>query len=73
MSYRSGFLPFYIIAIGFFLLSVGYNIVQHQENKDLQLEIEIYKELEDWSDNQYEYLYLKYLELKQKLFHKDLT
>lgn len=73
MSYRSGFLPCYIIAIGFFLLSVGYNIVQHQENKDLQLEIEIYKELEDWSDKQYEYLYLKYLELKQKLYHKDLT
>lgn len=57
MKNRNKHLPYYLLIIGIALFSIGFNIVQHEENRVLKLEKKSYKTF-------YEYLYLKYLELQ---------
>lgn len=57
MTNRNKHLPYYIFLIGIGLFSIGFNILQYEENRVLQLERKSYKTF-------YEYLYLKYRELQ---------
>jgi hypothetical protein len=70
MSHRNKYLPLYIFLGGCFLLSIGFNILQYEENRVLQLDKKSYKTF-------YEYLYLKYLELQLDIldgkFDKNIT
>ena len=52
MTNRSKHLPYYVVLFGCLFMSVGYNIVQHEEMKLLKSEKEIYRLF-------FEYLYLK--------------
>jgi hypothetical protein len=58
MSHRSKHLPYYVTIIGLLFLSLGYNLVQHEEIKLLKKEKTMYKVF-------FEYLYLK-MEKMQK-------
>lgn len=57
MNHKNKHLPYYVFLVGVALFSIGFNIVQMEENRVLQLERKSYKIF-------YEYLYLKYRELQ---------
>jgi len=61
MTNRSKHLPYYLAIIGLLFLSLGYNLVQHEEIKLLKQEKTMYKVF-------FEYLYLKLEALQNKDF-----
>jgi hypothetical protein len=63
MTNRRKQLPYYVFLIGILLLSIGFNLVQYEEIKELREEKESYKTF-------FEYIYIKYLDLQIEILEQ---